>query len=86
LRSGSGLSLSEGGSLPSPGKDTGKTVESSNGLLKAGFRSQDSGFRGLDPQFTRNQESLAWEHIKKQDLLFSMNYRRNVQAWPSLLF
>jgi len=32
LRPGSGLSLSEGGSLPSPGKDTGKTVESSNGL------------------------------------------------------
>jgi len=32
LRQGSGLSLSEGGSLPSPGKDTGKTVESSNGL------------------------------------------------------
>jgi hypothetical protein len=86
LRQGSGLSLWEGGSLPSPGKDTGKTVESSNGLLKAGFRIQKSGVRSFDPQFSRNQKSFRWEHIKKQNLVFSMNYRRNVQAWPSPLF
>jgi hypothetical protein len=79
LRPASGLSLSEGGGLPSLGKDTDKTVESSNGLLKAGCRS-------FDPQSSRNQESLPWEQIKGQNIVFSMNYGSNGQAWPGLPF
>jgi hypothetical protein len=33
-----------------------------------------------------NARKLASGHIKKSDLVFSMNYRRKVQIWPSPLF
>jgi|GEM_PF-1203838 hypothetical protein len=41
---------------------------------------------GVESALRTATENLAWTHIKKPDLVFSMNYRRNVQAWPSPLF
>ena len=68
------------------GKDTSKTVEPSKGLSKPEFRIQELGFRSFNSQSLRNQESFRWEHIKRQNIVFSMNYDPNVQVWPSLLF
>ena len=57
-------------------------------IQDSGVRSQNEDFvatqvtpRGAESALRTATESLAWTHIEKPDLVFSMNYRRKVQIW-----